>query len=307
MSVAALIASDPLRDVRGSSARAASEVAAWLDALEHARKATRTIYQYGLTALDLLEMYPDVEFSEFTDAHILNLLGGYPRKGRPTREAHLAKLFRWGKLTRRIPENPFDYIERSRTIRPKIPEVFSEADESTLCGLPFPDGQLCTIMFQTGLRKEECCLLQWRHINLRHAELSVMKAKGEKSRVVPLTPKALAALVEIEKIDGLDPDDFIWYSKPGGSQDHRIHSKPVASTSFARWWTRCIEAADVEHRKPHMTRHTRATRMRRMGYDLDEIQLWLGHESIETTRNLYVHTDIYDVARKMRELEAAEV
>lgn len=307
MSVAALIECDPLRDVRGSSARAASEVAAWLDALEHARKAPRTIYQYGLTALDFLELHPDTPFEEFTDTHVLNLLRRYPRRGRPTREAHLAKLFKWGKLTRRIPENPFDYIERARVTRPKLPEVFSEADEAALCGLPSPDGDLVTLMFQTGLRKEECCLLQRRHVNLKHDELAVMKAKGDKSRIVPLTPKAAAAIADLDLLERLGHDDYLWYAKPGGSRDFRTHSKPMASTSFARWWSRCIEAADVEHRKPHMTRHTRATRMRRMGYDLDEIQLWLGHESIETTRNLYVHTDIYDVARRMRELEGAGV
>ena len=307
MSVALLIESDPLRDVRGSSARAASEVVAWLAALEHAQKAPRTIYQYGLTALDFLEAYPDTPFEEFTDAHVLSHLKRYPRKGRPTREAHLAKLFKWGKLTRRIPENPFDYIERSRMIRTRIPNVFSEADESALCGLPFPDGELCTIMFQAGLRRDECCSLQWRGINVKHGELSVWGGKGDKDRIVPLTAKAMAALVDIEKLERLEPDDFIWYSKPGGSRDFRIHSKAIAWTSFARWWARCIEAAGVEHRKPHMTRHTCATRMRRQGYDLDEIQLFLGHESIETTRNLYVHTNIYDVAAKMRALEAAGV
>jgi integrase/recombinase XerD len=305
VSVAALIEYDPLRDVRGSSARASREVAAWLDALEHADKAPRTIYQYGLTALDLLEHYPGVEFAEFTDAHILKVLRRYPRRGRPTREAHLAKLFKWGKLTRRIPENPFDYIERSRMVRAKVPDVFTEAEETILSDLASPDGDLLTLMFQTGLRKEECCLLQRRHINLKHAELAVMKAKGDKSRVVPLTPKALAAVDRLDVLERLEADDFLWYSKPGGSQDYRMHVRALASTSFARWWSRCIEASGVDHRKPHMTRHTRATRMRRMGYDLDEIQLWLGHESIETTRNLYVHTDIYDVARRMRELEAA--
>jgi integrase len=293
--------------VRGSDARAARDLADWLAALEHAGKADRTRYQYALTGLDLVDLWPEKELGNFTDGDILHSLNRYPKKGRPTREAHLASLFRWAKRTRRIPENPFDFIERSRTVKSKLPDVFTEADEAALCGLPSPDGDLLTLMFQTGMRKEECCFLQRRHINLKHDELAVMKAKGDKSRIVPLTPKALQAVADIDLLERLEPDDFLWYSKPGGSRDFRTHSHSIASTSFARWWSRCIQAADVEHRKPHMTRHTRATRMRRMGYDLDEIQLWLGHESIETTRNLYVHTDIYDVARRMHELEGAGV
>lgn len=293
--------------MRGSDARAARDLADWLAALEHAGKADRTRYQYALTALDLAEAYPDKGITDFTDGDILHLIRGYPKAGRPTREAHLRSLFKWARRTRRIDENPFEFIEPARHRKPRLPDVFTEAEESALCGLPSPDGELLTIMFQTGIRRDECCKLQWRHVNLKHGELAILESKGDKDRIVPLTPLALAALVDLEKLEGLDREDFLWYSKPGGAFDSRLHSRKIAWSSFARWWSRCIEAAGVTHRKPHMTRHTRATRMRRMGYDIDEIQKFLGHASSETTSNLYVHTDIYDVARRMAELEGAGV
>jgi integrase len=39
---------------------------------------------------------------------------------------------------------------------------------------------------------------------------------------------------------------------------------------------------------------------------IDEIQLLLGHESIRTTSDLYVHTDISEVAAHMALIEGEE-
>ena len=46
--------------------------------------------------------------------------------------------------------------------------------------------------------------------------------------------------------------------------------------------------------------------IRREGYALEEIQDWLGHESSDTTKALYVHTDVYDLLKKMHEVEAGK-
>jgi integrase len=51
-----------------------------------------------------------------------------------------------------------------------------------------------------------------------------------------------------------------------------------------------------------MTRHTFATRWRQRGLEMEEIQLLLGHESIRTTSDTYVQTDLIGVAAHMREL-----
>jgi integrase len=46
-----------------------------------------------------------------------------------------------------------------------------------------------------------------------------------------------------------------------------------------------------------------ATRWRRLRLSVDEIQLLLGHAAIRTTSDLYVHTEIADVAARMQLLE----
>jgi integrase len=102
---------------------------------------------------------------------------------------------------------------------------------------------------------------------------------------------------------GIDRDDFLWYVKPGG---RTRRTTEMGEGSFHRWWERCLTDAGVRYKKPHTTRHTFATSWRRRGLAVDEIQLLLGHESIRTTSDLYVHTDVSDVAEHMAEIQAGE-
>jgi len=41
------------------------------------------------------------------------------------------------------------------------------------------------------------------------------------------------------------------------------------------------------------------------GGHVDEVQILLGHASVSTTSDLYVHTGVEDVAQQMTEIEAA--
>jgi integrase len=76
----------------------------------------------------------------------------------------------------------------------------------------------------------------------------------------------------------------------------------MGDTTFDTWWKRCIGAAGVRYLNPHQTRHTYGHRLRERGYDLEERQLLMGHESINTTQLYYGHLTIEDVAAKMSEL-----
>lgn len=301
-----VVVCDVLRDVRHSSARAARDLADWLAALELEGKADRTRYHYALTGLDLVEAWPDKSIAEFTDGDLSHLLRGYPPAGRDTRRAHLQSLMSWAKRTRRITENPLDYLVKAKKRKPRLPDVFSDAELALFYGLASPDGELMTLAGETGLRKSECRHLERRHVNLRlgrPSELVVYAGKGDKDRIVPLTSLAVQAVSDLDDLERLNPSDFLWYSKPGGTK-RLDHSRAIADGTFARWWTRCVDASGVTYRKPHMLRHTFATSWRRKGLDLDELQLLLGHASIRTTSDLYVHTTIHDVAARMAQIEA---
>jgi integrase len=130
-----------------------------------------------------------------------------------------------------------------------------------------------------------------------------VSGKGSKDRIVPMTERLTQTLADLALIEGLNPVDYLWYSRPGGGP--RINrEKPIGEASFARWWRRCLKDAKIRYRRPHSTRHTFATNWRRRGLAIDEIQILLGHASISTTSDLYVHTNVQDVARRMALIEA---
>ena len=302
---------DPTKDKRYRAARAAGDVASWLAWLDLEDKAARTVDAYERTAAHLLMLYPEHELADFSDGDIAQALRRYPRASYRTRRAHLASLFSWAKLTRRLTENPLDLIPKPKAPKPKVQNVFTEGEAWLLCNLEAPDGPLATILFETGIRKGEARHLQRRHVSLDRMELVVYQGKGGKDRIVPMTERAGRAVAELELLEGLNPDDYFWYRIPGG-RGKRDHSAPIGEGTFHRWWggdkrgsLGIIQKAGVEYRKPHMSRHTFATRWRQRGLDLDEIQLLLGHESIRTTSDLYVHTTVHDVAARMVEIEAS--
>lgn len=297
---------DPLRDTRHKEAKAARELVDWLAWLHLGGAAPTTRDAYERTCADLLNAFPDTEFTAFTDGDLMQLLMRYPEKSRRVRKAHLASWFKWGVKTRRLQLNPIDLLPAIKASAQPVIDVFSHAEEAALCSLPSPDGHLMRILFDGGLRKAEATNLTARRLNFDTGELIVREgAKGSKDRVVPMTDKLRHAAANLLLLEGIDRDDFLWYDRPGGRLAPTVRrNRPIAATSFHRWWVRCIDAAGVEYRKPHTTRHTFATRWRERGLDLDDLQQLMGHASVSTTSDLYVHTESTRIGQRMRELLA---
>lgn len=293
---------DPLRQSRHPDARAAREQADWLSWLELGGAAPRTLSDYCWTSDFVLRMFPTKEMADLTDGDLMVVLKQFPPASRRIRKAALASWFKWAYRTRRIPANPVDLLPEIRRKTTATITVFTEAEEAALESLPSPDGPLMTILLEGGLRKAEARHLRAKRCRLDTMELVVREgAKGSKDRVVPMTDKLAKAVADLLLLERIEPEQYMWGQRPGGGKVQR--NRPIAETTFARWWRAALNAADVEYRKPHTTRHTFATRWRREGLDLDDIQLLLGHSSIQTTSDLYVHTKMLDVGRKMRALK----
>lgn len=288
-----------LRESRFPGARAALEHAAWLNWLEVADRSDATIREYSWMGDRLLEAFPLKTFEEFTDTDLLHVLKNIPAASRKAREAALRSWFRWGVKTRRRPDNPCDLLPEIRKRRQGIIDIYTLAEERALESLPAPDGQLMTVLFEAGLRKAEACHSRSRDYNLSTRELSLREAtKGRKQRVVVISERLATAIEELRVLEGLKPDDYLWPTHPGGTKVTH-HDRPKTPTGMQEWWTRCVEQAGVPKRKLHTTRHTYATRWRERGLPLDDLQMMLGHESVQTTSDLYVHTQVKDIRKRM--------
>lgn len=296
---------DPVRDKRYREALLAEDVAAWLSWMDLGGARERTLDSYERDLARVCLMYPNLRLEEFTDAELLHVIRSWPAGSRRVRAAAVQSFFKWALRTRRIDRNPCDLLPIFKRTPQKYLETFTDADVAAMGAIETRDAALLLLLVDAGLRKGEARMLRARRANLDTRRVVVLDGKGGRDRVIPMTNRLAVKLAELYLLDGVQRDDFLWYSRPGGGRIRRDH--PIGDTSFDRWYRQSLRAAGVVYQKPHACRHTFATSWRRRGLDLDEIQLLLGHASISTTSDLYVHTDVEDVAAHMAMIEGGAV
>lgn len=291
---------DPLRDSRHRDAVAARDLSDWLKWLEIGNKAARTLDSYERIVAALLRAFPQKRFDEFTDGDLMHVLALYPPRSRHINKSALNNFFAWGYRGRRIPGNPVDLLP-SMSYRPnRSYDLFTPAEADQLCALPSPDGQLMTLLFWCGLRRSEARMLTGKRLDLNSEQLIVIDgAKGSKTRRVPMIRRVVVAALELVELEGVGPDDFLWGCRPGGG-GRVSRSGPIAVSTFSNWWGKALDAGSVRYRNPHMARHSFATRLRELGVAMEEIQQHLGHESIRTTSDTYVHGNLLAAAANLR-------
>ncbi len=146
------------------------------------------------------------------------------------------------------------------------------------------DKAILELFFSTGLRVSELCSLN-RDLDLSRDEFSI-RGKGEKVRVVFLSPAAKSAIKEyINKRSDIDDSLFIQVGKTAkGVKDLRITPR-----SIERIVKKYATLAGITRKvTPHVIRHSFATDLLESGADLRSVQALLGHANIATTQ-VYTH------------------
>lgn len=289
----------PLRSTRHHQARAYRDLADWLAHLRLKNRSDRTLDDYERTIAALLE-WRDKDVAEYTledlEHFVLLRYGATP--GARVRMSHLKGFFDFLHARERIPKNIAARLEMPRRPGQRVVDVFSEAELALL----YAASPLACLLCETGIRKSEARHLERRHIDLGPGELVVYRGKGAKDRVVPLTTRAMQVVADLDMTEGLAPEDHLWFTKPGGGEV--VHRRdPISNTAMQRWWVETVKRAGIPYRNMHTTRHTFATRLIKRGARLENVQMLLGHTSIQTTVNLYAHLDVEDARADLRLLE----
>lgn len=142
------------------------------------------------------------------------------------------------------------------------------------------DKAILELLFSTGLRVAELCALN-SDIDLSRDDLSV-RGKGEKVRVVFLSPTAKASVTEYIK-SRKDMEEALFVDgRP--TRPHRITPRDIQRHIK----TYAAKAGITSKVTPHTMRHAFATDLLSNGADLRSVQALLGHASINTTQ-IYTH------------------
>ena len=176
-----------------------------------------------------------------------------------------------------------DYVKRlAYGKKPKrVPVVLSREEvlKFLQCILSRKQRMLLTTMYATGMRVGEAVELKVSDIDSRRMTILVSRGKGNKQRLVPLSPKLLTEL----RLFWQTHRNPVWLFP---SRDPASH---LRIASVERMCARARARGGLKRRfNTHALRHTFATELLEAGVDLFSIQKILGHRSLSTTAH-YTH------------------
>ena len=150
---------------------------------------------------------------------------------------------------------------------------------------------IVTLLIETGIRKGEMYKLTRETMLVdkgKHGCIVLYDTKNGEDRIVPLTQKAMEALVYLFQTSETKYAVYEKYNK------------------LRYDWEKMKKAIGKETEKDfviHTCRHTCCTRLLANNAPLKKVQLWLGHKRIETTMR-YTHliaNDIMDMTKFLEE------
>ncbi len=145
------------------------------------------------------------------------------------------------------------------------------------------------LMWYAGLRVSEVPALDWRDVDLDAGELTVRDGKGGKDRGVAIHRRVLANLAET-------PIDA-----QRGAVCGRRDGKPMSYKSMPHiFGPRYLGSFGLDI-SAHQLRHTFAVQLLKHGADIRQIQVQMGHASLETTQR-YLALDFDDKRRAIDKL-----
>ncbi len=165
--------------------------------------------------------------------------------------------------------------------RRKEPEgrlrFLTEAEEPDLLAALWMDNEdldtryrdLSVFLLDTGLRVGEALSLDWRDVTSAQITVLAAKAKGGKSRAVPLTQRSKAVL------------DALRGRETGPFANLRYHN-------YRKRFDAAVTKLGLTDVVIHTLRHTTASRLVMRGVDIYRVMKFMGHANVRTTMR-YAH------------------
>ncbi|MBS3025612.1 tyrosine-type recombinase/integrase [Acidiphilium multivorum] len=157
-------------------------------------------------------------------------------------------------------------------------------------------GLMLQTLLETGARASELVQLRVEDVSLVERMVVIRQGKGGKRREVPIR-RDLAQLLRLHIAARRAGPLFVSRQQGSGPIPHVLTRQRVGQIVRD-----VASAAGITKRVyPHLLRHTVATRLLALGMDITDLQRFLGHESIATTR-LYAETTAATLQRRFDQL-----
>ncbi len=161
----------------------------------------------------------------------------------------------------------------------EVARIKAACDPSTIVGLR--DRCALALMARAGLRRAELVGLDLEDFRDGHEASLVVRGKGSKERLVPLTNGVLEAVRDWVEVRGAEAGALLLPVRRGGTIGWGRRLTTSAVWKRLRDIARTAGVGDVS---PHDLRRTACTALLDAGVDLATTGRLLGHASVETTK-----------------------
>ena len=202
-------------------------------------------------------------------------------------QSALRGLFKYAMKHGLATRNPVDMMDSPKAQRP-LPRALSQEDVNMLLNAPdstnllgMRDKAILELLYGSGLRVSEVANLTSEDLMLDNQTAIIREGKGNKDRIVPLTPlscKAISLYINNR-----------FSTKPAWRDEKHIFlnhmGTPLTTRSIARLIDKYArQLAMMMNITPHQFRHSFATHLLNNGADIRAVQEMLGHASLSTTQ-----------------------
>lgn len=260
------------------------------------------------------KIYPalgDIKLPEITPAQITALLLDIQAEGK----AHstvikvytiLHSFFKMAYLGDVIPRDPMDKVERPKPRKDEVkadgPLAYAPAEvQKIITGLerePLKWQTLVHLLIDTGIRRGECCALQWKNIDFDTGAVTIAgnlcytstkgvyldSPKNGHTRTVYAGAQTLALLRQLRTEQAQKAISQYVFTKERSPE-------PMHPQSPTRYLQKFSERYGVPDLHPHKLRHTFASIAITNGADVASVSEALGHTDKAVTLRMYTHAD----------------
>lgn len=186
--------------------------------------------------------------------------------------------YKWLKEEGYISVNPVQAVHAIKFEKNKRKPYSQEQMEKLryACRNDTRSAALLEFLYSTGCRVSEIVNIKVKDVDFKSGEV-IVTGKGNKRRPVYLSTRAEEALKRYLKTR-VNKTDYLF------SHKKRIGNKPLTSDGIRYIFEQIGCEADIIRKfRPHELRHTFATDALGKGVPIEDVQVMLGHERVETT------------------------